>query len=228
MKKKVKPHYLGHRERLRRRFQKTGAEGMQEYELLELLLTYAVPRKDVKPVAKNLIKRFGDLASVLDADLKELENTPGVGSISAILIKLVKELFCVYLERKMSHKDLLSSPKAVIDFARAKLAGYPHEVFMVIYLNAKNEVIEHKIIHEGTINRAIIYPRRVIEEALKCHATSLILVHNHPSGHPEPSEDDKNVMQIIKKVATPMDIDIVDHIIVAKNGYFSFAEQQLI
>jgi len=228
MKKKVKPHYLGHRERLRRRFQKTGAEGMQEYELLELLLTYAVPRKDVKPVAKNLIKRFGDLASVLDADLKELENAPGVGSISAILIKLVKELFCVYLERKMSHKDLLSSPKAVIDFARAKLAGYPHEVFMVIYLNAKNEVIEHKIIHEGTINRAIIYPRRVIEEALKCHATSLILVHNHPSGHPEPSEDDKNVMQIIKKVATPMDIDIVDHIIVAKNGYFSFAEQQLI
>ena len=228
MKKKVKPHYLGHRERLRRRFQKTGAEGMQEYELLELLLTYAVPRKDVKPVAKNLIKKFGDLASVLDADLKELENAPGVGSISAILIKLVKELFCVYLERKMSHKDLLSSPKAVIDFARAKLAGYPHEVFMVIYLNAKNEVIEHKIIHEGTINRAIIYPRRVIEEALKCHATSLILVHNHPSGHPEPSEDDKNVMQIIKKVATPMDIDIVDHIIVAKNGYFSFAEQQLI
>ncbi len=228
MKKEVKPHYLGHRERLRRRFQKTGAEGMQEYELLELLLTYAVPRKDVKPVAKNLIKRFGDLASVLDADLKELENAPGVGSISAILIKLVKELFCVYLERKMSHKDLLSSPKAVIDFARAKLAGYPHEVFMVIYLNAKNEVIEHKIIHEGTINRAIIYPRRVIEEALKCHATSLILVHNHPSGHPEPSEDDKNVMQIIKKVATPMDIDIVDHIIVAKNGYFSFAEQQLI
>ncbi len=223
-----KPHYLGHRKRLRERFQKAGAEGMHDYELLELLLTYAVQRKDVKPIAKRLIERFGSLAGVLDASQKELEAVTDVGSISATLIRLVKELCGAYLAEKMKRKDVLSSPQAVVDFARVKLAGLTHEAFMVIYLNVKNEVLEHEIIHEGTIDRAVVYPRRIMEAALAHHAAGLILIHNHPSGHPEPSEEDKRLTRAIAEAARPMDIQIIDHIVVGKDGYFSFAEERLL
>lgn len=228
MKLPEKPHYLEHRKRLRERFQKTGAEGLHDYELLELLLTYAIPRKDVKPLAKDLIKRFGSLAGILDADQKDLETVPGMGSISAALIRLVKELCGVYLAEGMKGKDVLSSPQAVVDFARMKLAGLPHEAFMVIYLNTKNEVIEYEVVHEGTVDRAVIYPRRIIEAALAHHASGLILVHNHPSGHPEPSEEDKRLTRTIAEATRPLDIRVIDHIVVGKDGYFSFVEKHLL
>lgn len=223
-----KPHYVGHRERLRERFQKAGAEGMHDYELLELLLTYAIPQKDVKPLAKDLIKRFGSLSGVLDASQKELEAVPGLGPVSATLIRLVKELCGAYLAEQMKHRDLLSSPQAVVDFARVKLTGLPHEAFMIIYLNTKNEVIEHEIVHEGTVDRAVIYPRRVIESALAHHAAGLILVHNHPSGHPEPSEEDKRLTRAMVEAARTIDIRVLDHIVVGKDDYFSFVEHQLL
>jgi len=227
MEEKSKPHYLGHRERLRRRFQKAGAGGLHNYELLELLLTYAIPRKDVKPVAKRLIKRFGSLGAVFDASLEELEGVPDVGPSSAILIKLVKEILCVYLSEEMEGKDLLSSPRTAASFARAKLAALSYEAFMVIYLNVKNEVIDYEVVHEGTIDRALIYPRRIIESALAHHAAGLLLVHNHPSGHPQASSEDKRITSTIAEAAEMVDIKVVDHIIVGKNGYFSFVEQGL-
>jgi len=223
-----RPHYLGHRERLREKFQKAGTEGLHDYELLELLLTYAIPRKDVKPLAKKLIEQFGSLSGVLDAQQRELEDDAGLSSTTATLIRLVKELCGAYLAEKMKHKDVLSSPQAVVDFARVKLAGLPHEAFMVIYLNTKNEVIEHEIIHEGTVDRAVIYPRRIIESALTHHAAGLILVHNHPSGHPEPSEEDKRLTRAIAEAARPIDVRVVDHIIVGKDGYCSFREDNLL
>lgn len=223
-----KPHYIAHRERLRKRFQQAGVKGLHDYELLELLLTYAIPRKDVKPVAKELIKRFGSLAGVLDASSKELEDTYGFGSASATLVRLVKEVSGEYLAEKMKHKDLLTSPQAVVDFARVKLAGYPHEVFMVIYLNTRNEVIDFNIVHEGTIDRAIVYPRRIVEEALAYHAAGLLLVHNHPSGHAEPSEEDKSITLSIVEATRPVDIQVIDHIIVGKDSHFSFVENQLL
>lgn len=226
--KKEKPHYLKHRKRLRERFKKAGAKGLHDYELLELLLTYAIPRKDVKPTAKDLLKRFGSLSGVLDASQKELEAVEGLGSISATLIRLVKEICSAYLSDRMKRKDVLSSPQAVVDFARAKLGGLPHEAFMVVYLNTKNEVIEHEIVHEGTIDRAVIYPRRIIEAALAHHAAGLILVHNHPSGHPEPSEEDKRLTRAIADAARPMDIKVIDHLIVGKDDYFSFREKHLL
>ncbi|MBI2877384.1 MAG: DNA repair protein RadC [Candidatus Tectomicrobia bacterium] len=222
------PHYLEHRRRLRERFQKASADGLHDYELLELLLTYAIPRKDIKPIAKDLLKRFGGLSGVLDASQKELEAVPGLGSISATLIRLVKELCGAYLAERMKQRDVLSSPQAVADFARLKLAGLPHEAFMVIHLNAKNEVIEHEIIHEGTIGRALIYPRRVIEAALAHHAAGLILVHNHPSGHPEPSEEDQRLTRTIAEATRTVDVRVVDHIIIGKDGYFSFEEEHLL
>ena len=223
-----KPHYLGHRVRLRKRFQKVGAEGLHDYELLELLLTYAVPRKDVKPIAKELIKRFSSFTGVLDARLKELEDIPGLGSAAATLIRLVKEVSGAYLAERMKHGDLISSPKAVVDFARLKLAGSPHEAFMVIYLNARNEVIDYETIHEGTVDKAVIYPRRIIEAALAHHAAGLVLVHNHPSGYNEPSEEDKNITRAIVEAARTVDIRVIDHIIVSKEGYLSFIEEHLL
>lgn len=223
-----KPHYLDHRKRLRERFQKAGADGLQDYELIELLLTYAIPRKDVKPTAKELIKRFGNLSGVLDAGQKELETFPDLGPASAVLIRLVKELCGSYLAEKMLRKNALSSPQAVLDFARVKLAGLPHEAFMVIYLNVKNEILGHEILHEGTVDRAVVYPRRIIEAALRCHAASLILIHNHPSGHPDPSQEDKRLTRSIAEAARTVDIRVVDHIIVGKGGHFSFMENHLL
>lgn len=223
-----KPHYLGHRERLRERFRKSGSEGFHDYELLELLLTYGIPRRDVKPIAKALIKRFGSFSGVLDASEKELLEVAGMGSISSILIRLVKELCWVYLEEKMRGRDVLSSPQAVVNFVRMRLSGLPYEAFMVIYLNTKNEVLHYEIIQEGTIDQAVIFPRRIIEGALAQHASGLILVHNHPSGHYSPSEDDKTLTRSIIGAAKTLDLRVLDHIVVGKDGHFSFMENRLL
>ncbi len=227
MNKKVKPHYLGHRERLRKRFERAGSKGLHDYELLELLLTYSIPRKDIKPIAKDLIKRFDSFNGVFDASLEELRDVPGLGSTSAVLIQVIKESFGVYLGEKMKKRDLLSSPQLAVDFARVKLAGLSHEAFMVIYLNTKNEAINSEIVHEGTVDRAIIYPRRIIESALTHHAAGLLLAHNHPSGYPQPSDEDKRITSAIAEAARTMDIRVIDHIIVGKKGYFSFVEKKL-
>jgi DNA repair protein RadC len=225
---KEKPHYLGHRKRLRERFGKGGAEGFHDYELLELLLTYAIPRCDVKPIAKDLIKTFGSLSGVLDAGQKELDEVKGIGPISAVLIRVIKELQGEYLSEGMKGRDLVSSPQAAIDFARVSLSGLDHEVFLAIYLNTKNRVLGHEIIQKGTVDHTVMYPRRLIEAALKHKAAGIILVHNHPSGYSEPSPEDKRLTQALAEVARPMDLRILDHIVVGKDGYFSFAEKNLL
>jgi DNA repair protein RadC len=222
-----KPGYLEHRKRLRGRFRKGGAEGMQDYELLELLLTYAVPRRDVKPYAKELMARFGGLSGVLDAAPKDLEEILHIGPVSSTLIVLVKKLCEEYLAEKMKSRDSLSSPQAVLDFARLKMAGLPHEAFMVIFLNTKNKVLDSKVIQEGTVDRAVIYPRRIVEEAISRHAASLILVHNHPSGHSDPSPEDRDLTRSIVEAARTIDLRVLDHVIVGKEGYFSFMENRI-
>ena len=223
-----KPGYLDHRKRLRARFRKSGTEGMHDYEVLELLLTYAIPRKDVKPYAKELIKRFGNLSGVLDASQQEIESVLHIGPMSSTLIRLVKEIGSLYLGEKMQEKDVLSSPQAVLDFARMKLSGLPHEAFMVVFLNTKNKVLDHKIIQEGTVDRAAVYPRRIIEDALSRHASSIILVHNHPSGIAQPSAEDKQLTRDLVEAAKTIDLRVLDHLIVGKEGYCSFAESRLL
>jgi len=222
------PDYIEHRRRLREKFLKAGAGGFHDYELLELLLTFAIPRVDVKPAAKALMKRFGTLNAVLDATQSELQSVSGMGPTSAVLIRLVKELFSAYLAERMEGKDVLSSPSAVVDFARVKLAGLPHEAFMVIYLNVKNRVIDHEVLQEGTVDRAIVYPREIIKAALTHKATGLLLSHNHPSGDPEPSQEDKHLTRSVIEAARTVEIKVLDHIIVGKNGYFSFQENRLL
>ena len=222
------PDYLGHRERLRERFRKAGAEGFHDYEILELLLTYTIPRIDVKPLAKKLIAHFGSLSGVLDAAPQEIEEVARVKPISSTLIYLVKETCGAYLAEKMKDREVLSSPQAVLDFARLTLAGLGHESFMVIFLNTKNQVLHHQVVHEGTVNRAVVYPRRIIEEALAHHASGLILVHNHPSGQADPSSEDRTLTRALVEATRALDIRILDHIIVGKNGHFSFSEAQLL
>jgi DNA repair protein RadC len=223
-----KPGYVDHRKRLRARFRKNGTEGMHDYEVLELLLTYAIARKDVKPYAKELIKRFGNLSGVLDASQQELESVLHIGPISSTLIRLVKAIGSLYLAEKMKQRDVLSSPQAVLEFARMRLSGLPHEAFMVVFLNTKNKVLDHKIIQEGTVDRAAVYPRRIIEEALSRHATSVILVHNHPSGDAQPSAEDKQLTRDLVEAAKTIDLRVLDHLIVGKEGYCSFAEARLL
>jgi len=201
---------------------------MHDYELLELLLTFSIPRRDVKPVAKKLISEFGGLSGVLDADQKKLEELSGVGSMSAALIRLVKELYNTYLAENMKRGDVLSSPETVLKFVRVRLSGMTNEAFMVIYMNVKNEVIDYSILHEGTIDNVAVYPRRIIESALSRHASGVILVHNHPSGNPMPSREDKALTRDIADAAITLDIRVLDHIIVGKDGYFSFLEHDLL
>jgi DNA repair protein RadC len=222
-----KPHYLGHFERLRERFLKA-PDAFNDYELLELLLTHVIRGQNIKPTAKELVKRFGGVAGVLDARKEELESVPGIKEKSAILLLLVKKLLEAYAAEPLRQRDVLSSPQAVVNFARIKLGGAAHESFMVIYLNVKNHVISYDIINEGTVDHAVVYPRRVIESALAHHAASLILVHNHPSGDPSPSAEDKTLTRSIADAARTIEIRVVDHIIVGKSAHFSFHESQLL
>ena len=201
---------------------------MHDYEILELLLTYAIPRKDVKPIAKNLIVRFKDLNGILDASLAALEETPGMGAHSATLIKLVKEMSGLYLAGRMEKRNLLTSPERVVSFARMKLAGLPHEAFMVIFLNSQNEVLAHETVNEGTIDQVAVYPRRIVEKALARHAAGLIVVHNHPSGYTAPSEDDIRLTRSLKDAAQLLGIRLLDHMIVGQSGHFSFLEKGLL
>lgn len=228
MEKSAKPHYAGHRSRLRERFLKAGGGGLQDYEELELLLSSAIPRIDVKPLAKELLGRFGGLAQVFDAESSELEAVPGMGPAAAALILLVKELFVACSEARMRGRDLVSSPGAAVEFARAKLAGLPREQFLVIFLNAKNEIIAHEVIQKGTVDRAAVYPRLIVEAALQRHAVGVILVHNHPSGHPEPSAEDRAITRAIAEACRTVDVRVLDHVVVGRAGHFSFAEESLL
>lgn len=222
------PSHFGHRQRLRKRFNEAGIKSLSDYEQLELLLTYAVPRKDMKPVCKRLINEFNKISGVLDAEIQELTEIEGVGEASSTLIKLVRELSTVYLEEKTTGVEALLDPKSVVDFARLKIGAAKNETFLVILVNTKNEVIDHEVLDKGTVDNVAIYPRKVVELAIRKHATGVILVHNHPSGHTEPSDVDKEVTKEIVLAARSLDIRVLDHIIVSKKNYFSFLKNGLL
>ena len=217
-------YQTGHRSRLKEKFIKSGLTGFHDYEILELLLTYAIPRRDVKPIAKELTEHFKDLQGIFDADLEELKNIKGLGEHSAILIKLLKEAAAVYLKERIENKNIIDSVKSVMEYCRYRLSGERDEVFLVLYLNAKNEIIKNEILQRGTIDQTVIYPRKVMEQALKHNACSLIFVHNHPSGDPAPSEADKELTKILTRALRTVDITVHDHLITGKNACFSARE----
>ena len=217
--------HIGHRKRLRGRFLKSGAESLSDYEIIELLLTFAIPRKDTKPIAKELLRTFKSLEGVFEAPTEDLMKVPGIGENAAFLIKFFLEAPSFYLKDKIRKKEYLHSAKDVLKYLQHSMKSLKNEVFKVIFLNAKNEIIHTETLHEGTLNQSIVYPRKIIEKALKYNASSLIFVHNHPSGHAKPSKQDREITRNLVFAARMMDMDVYDHIIIGHNDYYSFAEQ---
>jgi len=223
-------HYFGHRQRLRERFLKSGLDGFADYEVVELLLTLAIPRSDVKQPAKALIARFGNLRAILDAPIQELQTVSGIGSVTPIALKIIKAAAALYLQQSGEGHDSLADPSRLADFWRIRIGGLQNEVFQVGYLDSGYRLLRDGVetLEEGTIDRAAVYPRRVVESALRRGAAALMLAHNHPNGHVTPTEHDKVLTRAIVLAAETVGVKIVDHLIVSTSESFSFRKAGLL
>ena len=222
------PHYLGHRDRLRERFAKGGADALPDYELLELLLFQIIPRRDVKPIAKALIKRFGSFAEVLAAPPTLLTEIDGIGDTAALQLKIVAAAATRLARGAVAARPLLSSWNAVLDYCRAAMAFDEREQFRVLFLDKKNGLIADEVQQRGTVDHTPAYPREVVRRALELSATAVILVHNHPSGDPSPSSADVRMTREIADAGKPLNVTVHDHIIVGRNGHASLRAMKLI
>ena len=217
-----KPHYIGHRSRLKSRFLKGGEKALADYELLELLLFLAVPRRDVKPLAKALLAKFGSFAEVISAEPARLKEVEGIGDSAVIALKLVQEGALKLTREQVLDKPVIGSWQALLDYCKAAMAYSKKEQFRILYLNRKNVLIADEMQQEGTVDHTPVYPREVIKRALELGASAVILVHNHPSGDPTPSRDDIEMTKEIKEAGKKLGVSIHDHVIVAKGSYSSF------
>lgn len=214
-------HRYGHRNRLRSRFLKTGRESLADYELLELLLTYAIPRKDTKGIAKDLLERFGSFASIFDQPLGRLQEVNGIGPYTATFFIAVKEFMVRYLEQEVEYTETISSPIDITKFIQCHIGSNPRENLMVLCLDDAKKLLHHECVIEGTVDKAPFYPREIMKKALIYNATSLILVHNHPSGDPIPSENDHIITEKLEQISSAFDIVLLDHLIVTPRKSFS-------
>jgi DNA repair protein RadC len=214
-----------HRRRLRQKFTNAGMEALHEYEALELLLTYVIRRQDVKPRAKALLEKFASLKGILDAEIDDLRQIEGIGDRSALLFKLVKETASLYLKQKAKEKMQVSCTSELLDFCKTAMGGKKDEEFAVIYLDVQNQIIEFETVQKGIVNQAVVYPRQVLQSALKKKAAAIILAHNHPSGHVRPSDADIRLTKTIQETAKALDILVHDHIIIGEDRVFSFREE---
>ncbi|HMM87734.1 RadC family protein [Bradyrhizobium sp.] len=222
------PHYHGHRERLRERFHAAGPEALSDYELLEMALFPALPRRDTKPLAKALLKTFGSFAEVIHAPVARLREIDGIGEASINQIKLLAAAAHRVAKGEIRRKVALSSWNDVIDYCRSGMAFADKEQFRLLFLDKRNQLIADEIQQTGTVDHTPVYPREVIKRALELSATALILVHNHPSGDPTPSQADIQMTKAIVEIARPLGISVHDHIIVGKNGHASLKGMKLI
>ncbi len=224
--KKNRPHYVGHRGRLRQRFM--GApENMPDYELLEAFLTYVLPRKDVKPLAKELIASFGNLSEVLCADPNALTAFPGLGAHSTAALKIAREMANRLALAQIQHRPLLASISVVVDFCTTHFARLPVEQFHVLFLDLQTRLIRAETLQQGTIDRTPLYPREVVKRALELGASGLFLVHNHPSGDPTPSQADISATRAVKEALSRVAVTLHDHIIIGRSGYTSLKTAQI-
>ncbi|HPD83467.1 MAG: DNA repair protein RadC [Alphaproteobacteria bacterium] len=226
-KKAPKPHHTGHRDRLRERFL-NAPDSLPDYELLELLLFMVIPRKDVKPIAKNLIARFKNINGVLNASPNDLMGVDGISQNSAIALRSIRAAGLRLLKQDMIGRPVLNSWQRLIDYCEAAMANENKEHFRLLFLNKKNEVIADEVQQSGTVDHTPAYPREIMKRSLELGATALILVHNHPSGDPTPSQADVALTKQIIAAAAPFDIVIHDHLIVSRNGTASFKTLGLI
>ena len=222
------PHYHGHRERLRERFYSAGPEALSDYELLEMALFPALPRRDTKPLAKALLKIFGSFAEVIHAPVARLREVEGIGEASINQIKLLAAAADRVAKGEIRRKIALSSWNDVIEYCRTGMAFADKEQFRLLFLDKRNQLIADEIQQTGTVDHTPVYPREVIKRALELSATALILVHNHPSGDPSPSQADIQMTKAIIDIAKPLGIAVHDHIIVGKSGHASLRGMRLI
>jgi DNA repair protein RadC len=214
-------HRHGHRQRLRSRFMRAGAEALEEYELLELVLFRSIPQRDVKALAKDLLARFGSLAEVLGAPVGRLREVKGLGEATAIDLKVVEAAGRALAKGAIARRTVLSSWAAVIDYCRAAMAFSDREQFRILFLDKRNALLADEVQQTGTVDHTPVYPREVIKRALELSASAVVLVHNHPSGDPTPSQADIRMTREIADVARPMGIVVHDHIIVGRQGHAS-------
>ncbi|MBF0102611.1 MAG: DNA repair protein RadC [Desulfobacterales bacterium] len=211
----------GHRVRLRERLLKAGRIAFADHELLELLLTYAIPYKDTKATAKLLIERFGSFAAIFDQPRERLLEVKGVGPYCATFFLAIREFMVRYLEQEVEYTHIISQPEDIAVFVRTHLAANQREYLMILCLNNANQLLYHTNVIEGTVDRAPFYPREILKVALLHNATRLILVHNHPGGDPIPSENDHLITRRLEQLALEFDIRLFDHLIVTPRKAFS-------
>ncbi len=222
------PHYHGHRDRLRARFREAGTDALTDYELLELLLFRALPRRDVKPLAKELIAKFGSFAEAVSAPASRLAEVKGLGDAAIAELKIVQAAASRLARGQVKKRPVLSSWSNVLDYCRTAMAFAEKEQFRVLFLDKRNQLIADELQQTGTVDHTPVYPREVVKRALELSATAIILVHNHPSGDPTPSRADIQMTQTIVEIAQPLGISVHDHIIVGKEGHASFKGLRLI
>jgi DNA repair protein RadC len=221
-----KPHHLGHRERLRERFRLGGADALPDYELLELILFNAIPRRDVKPLAKALIARFGSFTEAISASPERLKEV-GVSEAVVTQLKIVHAAGLRLVKGEIRQRPLLSSWTAVLDYCRAAMAFAEREQFRILFLDKKNGLIADEVQGEGTVDHTPVYPREVIKRALELAASAVILVHNHPSGDPTPSAADIDMTRRLIEAGDKLSIKVHDHIVIGRNGHASFRSLKL-
>ena len=223
---KKKPHKgEGHRQRLRERFLNAGLDGFQDYEVIELLLTLGTPRKDCKEMAKTVLARFKTLQGVMEASISELCEVDGIGPKNSFGLKLIKAVSDRYLEKKLINKKAVSNSKELFDYLYHNIRDKVREHFKIIFLDSKNRVISTETHSKGTLTASSVYPREVVDSALKHKAAALIFAHNHPSGDPKPSPEDFAITKQLVFSGKVMGITVHEHIIIGDNCYFSFADQ---
>lgn len=218
----------GHRARLRKRLVEGGGEALADHEVIELLLMLAVPRRDMKPLARSLLQRFGSLAGLLQADARTLAAHPGMGEATAVALKIVTVAATRLARQRLREAPVIGSWQVLVDYLTIDMAHLTRERVRVLYLNAKNMLILDEMVGEGSIDEAAIHPREVIRRALDLGATGLILVHNHPSGSPQPSRADIDVTNRIAEAGRLLGIVVHDHVVIGREGHVSLKAKGLI
>lgn len=214
----------GHRQRLRDRFLESGLDGFHDYEVIELLLTVATPRKDCKPAAKEALNRFKTITGVMEASPGSLKRIEGIGDVNVFGITLIKAACERYLRDRVLQNDIITSPSVLFDYLNMNMANRDREFFAAVYLNAKNHVLDIETLFEGTLSSSAVYPREIVKKAIEKKAASLIFAHNHPSGDPQPSKADMDITRRLVFGCRLVDISVLEHLVIGRNSYYSFAD----
>lgn len=216
--------YGGHRQRLRQRFLNSGPQGFHDYEIVDLILTLAIPRSDVKQPAKELIARFRNLRGILDAPLDALSKVKGIGSVTPVALKIVREVAALYLQQNAEMREPLINAVALADLWRMRIGAADREVFEIAFLDLSRRLLPDGVerLEEGTVDRATVYPRNVVEAALRRGAAAIAIAHNHPNGDPTLSEQDKTLTRAVQMACDVVSIRVLDHLIVSRDDFYSF------